>query len=256
MRTLHPRRFFLPLVLALLLAPPALAEGEDGQPIPESVRKATIKRTGKQLRKKAQSPRAPKYKDEILAMLESLEILGGHEAGAAALEAVAFDDAQVRDRAFALVDTEHHEVLVKPLAAMLEDKRYRRDADLRERVARSLSIMGDASAVPPLTDLIRTDENPEVVAAAADSLAVYTGAPLALRKDAVKRLIDTYTSTWNLKMSIREEDKVIAAKMKKQWKVYGRSIRTALRALTGEKELSRPQEWRKWWNTHKKRSDW
>ena len=242
------------LCLALLGAPLRAEDGDE--PVPESVRKSTIKKLGKQLRKKAQSPRAARHKDEILTMLESLEVLGGWEAGKAALEAVAFDDEEVRNRAFELAETEHHAKLVKPLAAILEDKRYRKDHDARKRAARSLSIMGDASAMPPLTELIRTDEDREVLAMAADSLAVYSDGPHALRKDAVKRLVDVYTATWNLMMSMRPEDKVIAAKMRKHWKAYGKSVRSALQALTGEQTLTRPQEWREWWNENKKRRDW
>lgn len=241
------------LLLAAFLCAPAWAED---QSVPEAVRKASIKKLGKQLKKKAQSPRAAKHKDEIVAMLESLEVLGGYEAGAAALEAVALDDDEVRDRAFELADTEHHVKLVKPLAAMLEAKRYRRDYDVRKRVARSLAIMGDTSAMPYLTELIRTDEDPGVVAAAADSLAVYSGGPLAQRKEAVKRLVDVYTATYNLMYSMRPEDKVIASKMKKHWKVYAKAVRSALQSLTGEQTLTRPQEWREWWNDNKKRRDW
>ena len=249
----------LPLVILLSLAVgpvgPAHAEDDD-PPVSEAVRKAQIKKLGRRLRKTAQSPRAASHKDEIVALLESLEVLGGWEAGNAALYAVALDDVEVRDQAFGLVETEHHAKLVKPLAEMLEAKRYRRDEDVRERAARSLSIMGDASAMPPLTELIRTDEHAKVVAAAADSLAAYSGGPLALRKEAVKRLVNVYTATWNLMMSVRPEDKVIGAVMKKKWKVYGRSVRSALQALTGEQTLTRPQEWREWWNDNKKRTDW
>ena len=83
-------------------------------------------------------------------MLDALGVLGGYEAGEAALEAVALEDEAVRDRAFGLAETEHHARLVKPIAALLEDKRYRKDQDVRRRAARSLSIMADASrhAVP------------------------------------------------------------------------------------------------------------
>lgn len=248
-----PRLLPALLVLTALLASPAWAEDA---PVSEAARKSAIKKLGKQLRKRAQSPHAAKHRAEILTMLESLEVLGGWEAGKAALGAVAFVDEEVRDRAFELAETEHHEKLVKPLAEILEAKRYRKDEDARKRAARSLSIMGDTSAMPPLTDLIRTDEDRELVAVAADSLAVYSDGPLALRKDAVKRLVDVYTTTWNLAMSVRPEDKVLTAKMKKHWKAYGKSVRSALQALTGEQTITRPQEWRQWWNANKKRTDW
>ena len=255
MPRLLPLAFLLTALAAGLLAARAGAE-EDAPPVTEAARKASIKKLGKQLRKAAQSPRAPQHKDDILAMLDALEVLGGYEAGAAALEAVALEDAAVRDRAFGLAETEHHVKLVKPIAALLEEKRYRKDQDVRKRAARSLSIMADASAMPYLTELLRTDEDPDVLATAADSLAVYSDGPLPLRKEAVKRLIDVYTTTWNLMMSVRPEDKILSAKMKKHWKAYGKSVRSAIQSLTGEQTLTRPQEWREWWNANKKRTDW
>ena len=234
---------------------PAADEPEEGQ-IPEAVRLAQIKQIAKKLRKKARSPRAEKYREEILQMLESLGTLGGYEAADAALDAVPMNDEKVRDAIFALVDEEHHTKLLKPLVALLENRKNRRDFDLKKRVAHSLSVVGDPDAVPPLTELIRTDEDAEVVAAAADSLATFGAAPLRVRKEAVKKLVDVYTSTYNLMMSIRPEDRVIAGAMEKRWQVYNRSLRAALQALTGATEVSRPQEWREWWNDHKKRNDW
>ena len=251
------RRAVFVLVAVLCLTPGSLWADEPPEPpASEAARRISIRKLAKELRKRAKGPRATKDKAEILKILESLEVLGGPEAGAAALGAAALDDAEVRDKAFGLAETLHDPSLIKPIAALLEDKRYRQDVDARTRLARSLAIMADASAVPVLTELIRTDEYPEVVAQAAESLATYAGVKLELRKDAVKRLIDTYTSTWNLMMSIREEDKVISAKMREHWKIYGRTVRTALQALTGEQQLTRPQEWRDWWNDHKKRTDW
>ena len=134
---LLPTLLLLTALVAGLLAVPARAEDDANPPVPEAVRKASIKKLGKQLRKTAQSPHAPKHKADILKLLDSLEVLGGYEAGVAALEAVALEDEEVRDRAFELAETEHHAKLVKPLGAMLEAKRYRKDQDARRRAARS-----------------------------------------------------------------------------------------------------------------------
>ena len=113
----------------------------------------------------------------------------------------------------------------------------------------------DPPAVSPLTGLIRTDEDAEVVAVAAESLASYGAAPLDLRKEAVKQLVETYTTTYNLMLSIKPDQKVIAGVMKKRYQIYAAPVRRALQALTGA-QLSRPQEWREWWNEHKKKTDW
>jgi hypothetical protein len=102
---------------------------------------------------------------------------------------------------------------------------------------------------------VRSDEDAHVVAATADSLATYGSARLTLRKEAVRRLVDVYSTTYNLMLSIRPEDRVIAQVMKERYKVYAAPLRGALQALTGQ-QLTRPHEWRDWWNANKKRKDW
>jgi hypothetical protein len=258
----------LALLLALLLAggaptlapPEARAEdgaggGEDGARS-EQVRLEQIKQIARQLRKRARSPRAAQHVEEVLKLLESLKLLGGVEAADAALDATPLPDARVRDAAFALVDGSHDPKLVAPLLALLEDRKNRRDHDLKRRIAGSLAVIADPKAVLPLAGLIRTDEDAEVVATAADALATFGSAPLADRKEAVERLVAVYTSTWNMMMSIRPEDRVIASVMEERWQVYHRAVQNALLALTGAEGVSRPQEWTRWWNDHKKRQDW
>jgi hypothetical protein len=233
----------------------AVVGAADEVPATEAARKSAIRGIRSKLRKLTASPYALKKKDEILKNLEALGALGGKEAGAAALAAVRLNEATVRDAAFELVEREHDKVLVKPLAALLEDKRYRRDADVRRRIAHALSVMADPSCIAPLATLIRFGEDAEVVAQAADALAGYGRAPQKLRRDAVKRLIDLYSGTWNYKESVRPADKVISKIATARYKVYGKSLRFALQALTGT-QLRRPHEWRKWWNVNKKNKKW
>jgi hypothetical protein len=240
----------LALLLVVAGAATGLAQGEDAAQV---ARLEAVRGLARQLRKAARALRPDK--PEILTLLDALDALRGHEAAQAALEGVALTDAEIRERIFALVDREHGPELVEPLSGVLSAKQHRRDADLRRRVARSLGVAGAPAAVAPLTTLIRTDEDAGVVAAAADALATYAAAPLGARKEAVRTLIDVYESTWNLSLSIHPEDKVIATVMKERWRIYGSAVRHALQALTGQ-TLTRPQEWRWWWNKNKKRTDW
>jgi hypothetical protein len=242
------------VLLALTLAG-GTALAEEAPRIPEEVRLVQIRSIAKQLRKRARSPRAAEHKEEVMRLLGALDTLGGHEAAAAALDAVPIPDRDVRDHVFALVDREHHGALLKPLIGLLADRDHRRDGDLQRRVARSLSVLGDPAAVEPLAEWVRTDTDAHVVAAVADSLATFGSAPLSTRKEAVRRLLDVYEATWNLMMSIRPEDRVISSVMEERWGIYHRAVLSALQALTGQ-TLTRPQEWRAWWNAHKKRTDW
>ncbi len=244
------------LLAALLVAAASeRALAEEGPAVPPAVRKAQLKKLGRALRKAVRDPHVEEEMGEVTGLLDAIEVLGGPDAAEVTLEAVVLTDAKLRDRVFAFVDKEHGPPLLAPLGALLEDKDFRRDADLRRRIARSLSVIADPAAVPLLEPLIRSDEDAEVVAEAAEALATYGAAPLVVRKDAVKSLVDLYTTTWNLMMSVQQEDKVIASVMKERWRVYHVSLRHALQSLTGQ-QLTRPQEWRTWWNKNKKRTDW
>lgn len=262
-RPSRPRCVIAPLACGLLLAAgllgPALPgiHAEDA-PVPsatESGRKNAIKGLKSKIRRLANSPWVTKKTDEILKHLEALAALGGHEAGAAALAALPSTQEKVRDALFDIVEKEHDKRLVKPLSALLEHKDYRRDFDARRRIAHALAVMDDASAVEPLADLIAFDEDAEVVLEAADALSSYASAPLKTRKIGVRRLVDLYESTYNLKESVRPEDKILRKIATDRYKVYGKALRYALQALTGV-QLTRPQEWRRWWNTNKKKPKW
>lgn len=253
------------LIGALLGAPavPAVEAAEDGKdakdkPAPtEAARKNAIKGLKSKISKMAKSAHAERKTAEILEALEALEALGGKEAGRAAMYAVPHPAEQVRDKAFELIEKENDKSFVKPLVQMLEDKRYRRDPDAKRRIAHALAVIAQPTAIEPLSELIRFDEDPEVVAEVADALATFATAKVALRKPAVKRLVDLYESTWNLKESVRQDhkDKLLKKEAEKRYKVYGKTLRHALQALTGV-QLTRPAEWRRWWNSNKKRNKW
>jgi hypothetical protein len=239
----------------LLAAPRAALLAEDATPTAaDQARKAALENIRRDLRKWSTGPRAIADKPDVLKALESLEALGGPETARVALEAVALDDKEVRDRAFAIVDKEHPKSLVKTLSELVDEKRYRRDFDVHRRVARTYAVIGDVSGVEPLVALVES-EDPQVVAAAAESLATFSAAPHRVRLEPVRRLIDKYEGTWNLAESMRPEDRVISRVMKERWDVYGKPIRAALQALT-KATISRPAEWRRWWNDNKKKEDW
>lgn len=255
----------LVLLLALLVAAPApraeAAEDPDkGKEAPaatEAARKNAIKGLGSKIRKLARSPRPEKKQAELMKHLEALAALGGTEAGRAAMGALPHPAEEVRDAAFAIVEREHDKSFLKPLVQMLEDKRYRRDTDAKRRIAHALAVVAEPGAIEPLSDLIRFDEDPEVVAEAADALASFASAKVPQRKPAVKRMVDLYESTWNLKESVRQDhkDKVLKKEAMDRYKVYGKPLRHALQSLTGV-QLTRPAEWRRWWNSNKKRTKW
>lgn len=244
------------LALALLLAPPwaGAARAEDAASAMEQARAAKLRDLRRDVRKWAQGPWAAQHRDELLKALSALGALGGVASALAALEAVHAVDAEVRDRALALVDGVHDPALVAALGALLVHKDLRRDTDLRLRVARSLGVQGHVEAIPHLVLLVQDPEAP-VVAAACTSLAAFGQARTDLKREAVRRMIDLYESTWNLMNSVRPEDRVLARLAYEDWEVFHKPMREALRKLTLQ-PLAYPKDWRRWWNDHKKDREW
>lgn len=238
----------------------ASAEGPAAPPAPaptplETARKENVERLQKELRKAASSPRAAKEREQITAALDALIVLGGADAARASLEALAFDDEEMEKKVFVFVETVRDRSLVKPLAAMIEDKDTRRRFRLHALIAHAFAAIADASAIEPLTALVESEE-PHVVAAAADALVAFRSAPHAKRVEPVKQLLEVFESTWNLKESRRPEDRIQTDEAKGHWEVYGASVRKALQTLSGQTQLTRPKEFRDWWNEHKKATNW
>jgi hypothetical protein len=220
----------------------------------EAAREAKLKQLRRELRKWAQGPYAAAHRDDILKILDALATLGGVDAAKAALEVVSFEDKEARDKAFALVEKVHDKALIGPLAALIEHKDFRRDWDLHKRIAHAFAVTADVSAIEPLVTLIASEDE-HVVAEAADALGTFGEAKVDQKREAVQRMIDLYESTWNLMNSVRPEDQKAAKIANEKWEVFSGSLRRALQALTLQ-QISRPKDWRRWWNDHKKDAKW
>ncbi len=227
---------------------------ETADPALEEARAAKIKELRRDLRKWAQGPYAVQHRDDLLKVLGALQSLGGLPAAQAAVEALFAVDAEVRDRAFQLIELVHDKALIEPLAELVEHKDLRRDFDLQRRIAHALAVTGDVAAIEPLTTLVQSPDG-LVVAAAADGLATFGEAKVDEKREAVQRLVDLYEGTWNMMNSVRPEDRVPAKVAAEKWEIFGRSVRQALQALT-KQQLSLPKDWRRWWNDHKKDAVW
>ncbi len=220
-----------------------------------TARKENVERLGKELKKLCSSPRAAKERAQIDTDLESLVALGGTDSALAAIEALAFDDEATEKKVFAIVETARDKSLVKPLAAMVTDKDTRRRFRLHVQIAHALSAIADVSALETLCELVGS-ENAHVVAAAGEAFVAFKSAPHAKRVEPVRRILDVFESTWNLKESRRAEDRIQTDEAKTNWEVYGASLRKAIQALSGQSQFTRPRQFRDWWNDHKKATNW
>lgn len=220
-----------------------------------AARKENVERLGRELRKLCGSPRAAKERKDIDAALESLVALGGTDAALEMLGALAFDDEATEKKVFDFVETVRDKALVKPLGALIEDKDTRRRFRLHAQLAHAFAAIADVSALEHLAKLVESEE-PTVVAAAAEALVGFKSAPHAKRLEPVKQLLEVFESTWNLKESRRPEDRIQTEVARQHWEVYGASVRKALQAMTGQSQLTRPKEFRDWWNDHKRATNW
>lgn len=258
---MRPRATRLAFLLAALLGTAGilgLRRAHAGEPAPtvsEAARKEAVERLERDVRKMANSPRVAEKKDEIRKDLESLAVLGGADGAKASLEALAFDDEDVEQDVIKIVETVHTKPLVAPLAALIEHKDYRRRFRLHAAMAHAFAVIADVTCIEPLVQLIAS-EDPKVVAAAADALVTFKQAPHAKRVEAVKKMLEVYESTYNLKMSRRPEDKIQTDQAKAQWEVYGMALRRGLQSLTSQTQLAKPKDFRDWWNDHKKDASW
>src|SRR5262245_4673638 len=244
------------LSLPAVAFPPAPARAEDPPASAEEIAKrGSIERLEKDVHRWATGPWAAQKKEEIRKAVESLGALGGTMAAKAAIGALAFDDDDVEKDVMKVVEADHGKALVTPLSALLEGKDTRRRFRLHALIAHALGVIADTAALEPLTDLLRS-EDAAVVAATADALATFRGAPHAKRVEPVKRMIDLFETTWNNKESIRPEDKLRREQAKTDWEVFGQALRKSLQALTGQAQPSRPRQFRDWWNDHKHESNW
>jgi hypothetical protein len=235
--------------------PEARAEDPKAVDATETARRENVERLERDLRKMASSGRAAEKKAEIRKVIESLGVLGGVDGAKACLDGLAFDDADVEKDVLQVLETVKSPKLVAPLGALIEHKDYRRRFRLHAAMAHTFAVIADASAIEHLTALVRS-EDAAVVAAGADALATFRGAPHAKRVEPVRRMLDKFESTWNLKMSVKLEDRVRQAHAEKEWDVFGKALKAALQALTGQSDLATPRQFRDWWNDHKKATNW
>lgn len=215
----------------------------------------TISGLGKRLRKLTRSPHVLKKLDEVNTILDALAVHASPAAGLEALGGATIPDEKVRIRIFAFVEENHDKKMLKPLIALLEHKNTRRDVPLKRLLVHALSVLADPIAIEPLADLIGFDQDAELVADVCAALGVFSAVKIELRKPAVKAMVDLYGYTYNLKQSIRPEDKILTKIAAKRWRVYSVPMRSALQTLTG-KQWTRSHEWRRWWNDCKKAKDW
>jgi HEAT repeat protein len=136
----------------------------------------------------------------------------------------------------------------KPLIKLLGHKSIKKLLNTKARVIRSLGKTRHLDGVKPLQDLLK-NKDVEVVAAAAQALGYYDGAPQKVRKDAFEDLLKALMSA---KGNMDSDPQDLIAR--ERYYAISASIVTSLGALSGHDERV-PEAWQRWWNKNKKK-DW
>jgi hypothetical protein len=127
-------------------------------------------------------------------------------------------------------------------------KRLKHDLALQRTLILSLGKTKDVTSIKALLKLLNNKDN-VIIAATAEALGEFKGAPQKLRKDIFNELLKLLVTTKALKdgdindIASREKYDVIAA-----------PVTTTLQLLSGHDER-KPEQWQRWWNKNKK-GDW
>ncbi len=140
--------------------------------------------------------------------------------------------------------TEAAPVLVKYIG----HKRHKKNLSLQRALILSLGKVKDPKSIKTLLDLLKNKDN-VVIAAAAEALGEYKGAPQKIRKEAFNELLKLLTTIKALKDGDMND---IASRDK--YDVIAAPITTSLQLLSGH-DARKPEDWQRWWNKNKKK-DW
>ena len=134
------------------------------------------------------------------------------------------------------------------LSKYIGHKRLKKNLTLQRRLILSLGKTKDAASIKTLLKLLNDTEN-VLIAAAAEALGEFKGAPQKVRKEAFNELLKLLVTIKNLK-----EGDINDIASRDKYDVIAAPITTTLQLLSGHDERD-PEEWQRWWNKNKK-EDW
>jgi len=197
-------------------------------------------------------------KDQAIALLKEMAKLEGNDDEAFALVKLVRNPKvekppEVLEEVFLTLKGIKSRKVTKKLEALLDHSTLKKDPAIRIGVCRAFEGSADPAAADTLIDLMR-DNDDRVVAAAAEAAGAYRYAKQSVRKDLFKTILDIYTSTWNLKNSVKQELKTEKRRAERKWEVVEKPMEKGLALLSNVTEQS-PPDWRRWWNKNKN-EDW
>jgi hypothetical protein len=147
-------------------------------------------------------------------------------------------------RAAAAAMSEMGEPGAKALVTALKHKNFKKRTEVRAVMLQAIGSQKDPKNSKLLTDYLK-DNEPRLVAAAADAIANYREAPEKLRKDLVEELVKAY-ATQDANVKKNPKDQV----QKDRLDAYEVNMNNALLALTGQ-TFEDATKWQAWFNDNK-----
>jgi len=137
---------------------------------------------------------------------------------------------------------------VKPLGALIGDKKHRHNMRLQTQLALSLGKTKSAEGVKTLLGLLK-HKDPPMQAAGAEALANYFEAPQETRKEIFEELLRTM-----MDQKTKKDTNTTDPEALERWNIISGPIIASLQKISGQGETD-PDLWLRWWNDNKKK-DW
>ena len=122
---------------------------------------------------------------------------------------------------------------------------------IRKGICIALGGSADPKAVDEICDRMR-DRDDHVIAAAMEAAGSFRYAKESIRKELFKTLVSVYVPTWNVKESIKPDEKLRRQRAERKWEIIVKPAEKSLRLLSNTTQED-PPAWRRWWNKSKKK---
>ncbi len=158
---------------------------------------------------------------------------------------------EVMDAAFLALKGIGSRKVTRSLLALFKHSRLKKDPRIRKGICVALGGSADPKAVDELTDRMR-DPNDHVIGAAIEAAGAYLYSSEAIRKEMFKAVVGVYEPTWNMKESIKPDEKMKRQRAERKWEIIAKPSERSLRLLSNTTQED-PPAWRRWWNKNKRR---
>ena len=222
-------------LLTLLLAAPAPGQSR----VPEVIQLIKAEKPNEAIKVLQEIGKLRKNDDEAVALVKFIR------------SAKPKRPPEVMEAAFVALKGIGSRKVTRSLIALFKHSRLKKDPRVRMGILIALSGSADPKAVDEITDRMR-DPDDHVVGAAVEAAGAYRYASVAIRKELFKSVVGVYEPTWNMKESIKPDQKTQRQRAERKWEIIAKPSERSLRLLSNTTQED-PPAWRRWWNKNKRK---